>query len=76
MREFNRRNRVQIQLDDPAIAAWHVCCVFDADNPEEFARLVVDANDSVRLVREGPDMLRIVPREAGAAAAPAKDDAL
>ena len=36
--EFNRRNRVQIRVDDPEIAAWHVCCVFDAADPEAFAK--------------------------------------
>ena len=29
---------LQIRVDDPAIAGWHVCCVFDAANPKAFRK--------------------------------------
>jgi transmembrane sensor len=65
--EFNRRNRVQIRIDDPEIADGHLCCVFDAGDPEAFAKLIAGMSDDIVLVREGPNTLRIVkgrPRQA------------
>lgn len=76
--EFNRRNRVQIEVDDPQIAAWHVCCVFDAADPETFAESIA-ADPAIALVRERPDVLRLVPQtpevqdESGA---PSRGDAI
>jgi len=55
--EFNRRNRVQIQIDDPAIAARPVRGVFDAADPESFAQFVARAAHAT-LVR-GPDVVRV-----------------
>jgi transmembrane sensor len=65
--EFNRRNRLQLQVDDPSIARWHLCCEFDAADPEAFAKQIAAAGDSILLVngqnillvREG-DTLRVV----------------
>ena len=55
--KFNRRNRLQLRVDDPEIAGWHVCCVFDAADPEQFAKQITDVGHSlgqdVVLVREG-----------------------
>lgn len=73
--EFNRRNHIQIEVDDPKVAAWHVCCVFDAADPEEFAELIA-ADDSIALVREGPTTLRLVPQAPGQAEPPSQDDAI
>jgi transmembrane sensor len=74
VREFNRRNRVQIRVDDPAIAGWHVCCVFDAANPEAFAKTVVATDGAITVVHEGPNTLRLVPLAPGQAEAPAQDE--
>ena len=73
VREFNRRNQIQIEVDDPTVAAWHVCCVFDAADPEAFAELIA-ADDAIALLREGPTTLRLVPQAPGQAEAPTKDD--
>jgi transmembrane sensor len=64
VREFNRRNRIQIQVDDPELAGLTVCCVYDANDPEAFAEDAAVRTD-VALVREGPYLLRLV-REASA----------
>ncbi len=74
--EFNRRNRIQIEVGDPAIAQWHVCCVFDAGDPEAFAKLVASMDDTIVVVREGRNTLRLVPRAPGQATTPARDDAI
>jgi transmembrane sensor len=76
VREFNRRNRLQLVLDDPEIANWHICCVFDARDPEGFARNIAAMGDHIVLVREGPDTLRLIQRQSGQAEAPFKDDAI
>jgi len=66
VREFNRRNRLQIVIEDAGVADLHLCCIFDASDPETFARTVVGASEDVELVREG-DTLRIISRRAGSA---------
>ena len=65
--QFNRRNRIQIVVNDPDIAARPVCCVFNIDDPESFAQSVATGsrNHAVALVREGTDILRLVPGEPG-----------
>lgn len=73
--EFNRRNRLQLQLD-PALASWHVCCgVFDAADPEAFAKHVAATGEtmgeSVAVMRAG-DTLRIVRQGPGQAEPPAR----
>lgn len=73
VREFNRRNRIQIEVDDPAIAGWHVCCVFDAADPEAFAKLIA-TDDGIALVHEGPNVLRLVPQAPGQAETPTGHD--
>ena len=70
VREFNRRNRLQIVIEDPGVAGLHLCCIFDASDPETFARMVVAAGDAVELVRDG-DTLRIVARQGGSTQPPA-----
>jgi transmembrane sensor len=73
--EFNRRNRLQLVIDDPAIESWHVCCLFDAGNPEEFARSIAANGDHITLTREGPNTLRIGQQRPGQAEPPDSDDA-
>lgn len=75
VREFNRRNRLQLVLEAPEVAGLHLCCIFDAGDPEAFANMVVAAGEDVELVREG-DTLRIVQRQAGSAEAPAQHNPL
>jgi transmembrane sensor len=70
VREFNRRNRLQIVIEDAGVADLHLCCIFDASDPETFARTIVGASEDVELVRTG-DTLRIVSRRAGSAEPPA-----
>jgi transmembrane sensor len=70
VREFNRRNRLQIVIEDQGVAGLHLCCIFDASDPETFAKLVVAAGEDVELVRDG-DTLRIMKRRAGSTAPPA-----
>ena len=70
VREFNRRNRLQIVIEDAGVADLHLCCIFDASDPETFAKTVVGASEDVELVRDG-DTLRIVARRAGSAEPPA-----
>ena len=75
VREFNRRNRLQLVIEDAAAADLHICCLFDAADPETFAKTIVAARNAagsdVELVRDG-DMLRIVTRQAGSAEPPAQ----
>jgi transmembrane sensor len=71
--EFNRRNRVQIRIDDPEIADGHLCCVFDAGDPEAFAKLIAGMSDDIVLVREGPNTLRIAKGRPGQAVPPDSD---
>jgi transmembrane sensor len=73
--EFNRRNRVQIRVDDAAIAGGHLCCIFDVGDPEAFAKLIAGMRDDIELVREGSNTLRIQ-RRSGQAVAPSRDDAI
>ena len=64
--EFNRRNRIQILIEDPSLAEKHACCAFAVDDPESFAQSVVSgARDTVVLVRDGAGTLRIVPANPG-----------
>lgn len=73
--EFNRRNRLQLVVD-PAIAGWHVCCLFDASDPEAMARFIAAYDDDIELVQEGPDRLHIVQRQrAGGVEPPSGNDA-
>lgn len=65
--EFNRRNQLQLRVDDPEIASWHLCCIFDAADPEAFAKQVAAAGENISLVREG-DTLRVVRQGPGQAA--------
>jgi transmembrane sensor len=71
--EFNRRNRLQLRVDDPEVAGWHICCVFNAADPEEFAKQITDVGHSlgqdVVLVREG-NTLRLVQQQGPGQAAP------
>jgi transmembrane sensor len=73
VQEFNRRNRVQIRIDDPEIAEGHLCCVFDAGDPEAFAKLIAGMSDDIVLVRDGPNTLRIVKGRPGQGVPPDSD---
>jgi transmembrane sensor len=73
--EFNRRNRVQIVIDDPEIANGHLCCVFDAADPEAFADLITRMGDDIVMVREGANTLRITKGQPGQAVPPDSDGA-
>ena len=57
VQEFNRRNRLQIEVETPSIADWHVYWLFDAGDPEAFARTLASMGNDIALVREGPDTL-------------------
>jgi transmembrane sensor len=57
--EFNRRNRLQLRVEDATLASSHLCCVFDASDPETFAKQIAASGENVELIREG-DTLRIV----------------
>lgn len=57
--QFNRRNCVQIEVEDSELASSLVCCIFSADDPESFA-LSVATKENVELVREGSERLRLV----------------
>ena len=60
--EFNRRNRVQITVADPELAALQVRAVFDAGDPESFAAfLAVSAN--AKVIRPSKDVLMLEQRE-------------
>jgi transmembrane sensor len=58
--EFNRRNRLQIDVRDPAIAGRPVRGIFDAADPESFALFLARAA-RVTIVRERPNVLLLVP---------------
>lgn len=67
--EFNRYNRRQIVVEDPAIASEQFDGVFRVDNPEGFAEAVRNSLDvAVRL--DDPDVIRITRRSDAAGAAP------
>ncbi len=61
--EFNRRNSLQIAVNDSAIASRRVCCVFDAADPESFAEAVA-AEPDIALLRDDSGVLRLVPETA------------
>jgi transmembrane sensor len=69
VQEFNRRNRLQLRVDDPTIASWHLCCVFDAADPEAFAKQIAASGQNIVLVREG-DTLRVEQQGSGQAEPP------
>jgi transmembrane sensor len=52
--QFNRRNRVQLSLDDAVLAQRPVGGTFQADNVEAFVRLL-EASRDVRVERPDPD---------------------
>jgi transmembrane sensor len=72
--EFNRRNRLQLRVEDPGLAGSHLCCVFDASDPEAFAKQIAASADNLVLVREG-NTLRIVSQGPGQAEPPATEPA-
>ena len=50
--EFNRRNRVQLRVADPALAAVRISAAFRSDNVEGFVRLL-EAGFGARAERHG-----------------------
>jgi transmembrane sensor len=71
VKEFNRRNRIQLQVDDPGIASLHLCCVFDAADPEAFAKTIAASDENILLVREG-NTLQVVRQASGSAVPPSR----
>lgn len=71
VKEFNRRNRLQLRVDDPGIARSHLCCVFDAADPEAFAKTIAASGENILLVREG-NTLQVVQQAPGSAAPPSR----
>jgi transmembrane sensor len=65
--QFNRRNRLQIVIDDPAIAARPIRGVFDADDPGGFADVIAAATGASTM-RDGADAVRVKSMEAARAA--------
>ena len=59
--EFNRRNRIQIVIEDPLVAQRQACCVFSVDDPESFAESVATSSKgTIVLLRDGTNTLRLV----------------
>lgn len=61
--EFNRYNRVQISVSDPALAARRVSGVFDATDPDAFIAFIQSAT-SVRIERDETRSIVISPVDA------------
>jgi transmembrane sensor len=61
--EFNRYNRVQIRVSDPALAARPISGVFDATNPEAFIAFIQNAT-SVLIERDETRSIVISPADA------------
>jgi transmembrane sensor len=68
--EFNRRNRLQIKVLDPAIAERPVFGAFDAGDPESFAA-VVAMGAHARVIRESATTIAVGP--VGSAIEPAQE---
>lgn len=60
--EFNKRNHVQIAVEDSAIASRPVRGVFDAADPESFAQLIAKRTHAL-IVRDKPGVLFLQPQE-------------
>ena len=58
VRQFNRFNRVQIKVTDPALAARSVTAVFDATDPEAFITFLESVAD-VRVTRSSSNEILI-----------------
>lgn len=56
VQRFNRFNRIQIQVDDPMLAARPVSAVFDASDPEAFI-VFLESVANVRVTRPSPDVI-------------------
>lgn len=59
--EFNRRNRIQIEVRDEMLGEQPVRGVFDANDPESFAQ-VIAATKPVIVARDKPGLLRLEAR--------------
>jgi len=58
--EFNRRNRLQILIDDPSLQVRAVRGVFDVADPESFAQFLASAARMI-ITREPRGVLRLSP---------------
>lgn len=56
VREFNRRNRIQIRIDAPQLERMPVRAMFNAADPESFADFLATASGA-RVVREDKELL-------------------
>lgn len=68
--EFNRRNRLQILIDDPSLQARAVRGVFDVADPESFAQFLASAARMI-ITREPREVLRLSPAPGTDGTAPA-----
>jgi transmembrane sensor len=66
VRQFNRQNRVQLEIGDPDLARRLVGGTFRADQVESFVRLLEESRD---ITAERPDTSRIVLRRVASAPA-------
>jgi transmembrane sensor len=55
---FNRQNRLQLAVPDPAAAQLRLSGVFRADRPEDFVRLL-EANYAIRADRQQPGVISL-----------------
>jgi transmembrane sensor len=60
VRQFNRFNRVQIELLDTGLASRELNAVFDASDPEAFV-VFLEATTNIRVTRPSPDRIVIEP---------------
>ena len=58
VRQFNRFNRIQIELNDTGLAARQLSAVFDASDPEAFV-VFLESTTNVRVIRPSPDRILI-----------------
>jgi len=65
--QFNRRNRVQIRIEDDALAARIVSGIFDAGDPRSFVEFLTTVA-GVTSTQNKPDEIVIGPHTAGATA--------
>jgi transmembrane sensor len=58
---FNRRNRLQLTLDDPGLGARRIAGVFALDQPEAFVRLL-ERDGDVAAERRGATEIHLRPK--------------
>ena len=76
VQEFNRRNRLQLVVDDPRLRIGTSAASSTLATRKRLPKAIAGMDEDIELVREGPDTLRIVQRQSGQAGAPSRDDAI